>query len=306
MIRQFRRAALIYNPIAGAGKAEKISRHIAKQLMPEGFAIESRQSAACYDAEEMAEFLAAQDAVIVAGGDGTLRGLLPCLVRAAKPVYVLPFGNESLFSREHHMKRSVRAVANVLCRGEVVQAYVASVNGALFHTMVSIGLDSEVIADIADRRTAAIGRSGYVLPILRAMRHHRPPAVCLAVDGKPVIAGEPGLLIVAKNRQYALRLGLVPEADSSCEDLWARFFPYSTLLDLCLWGIRSWAEDFSKHRSVPVYRGRKFEIRVAENDYYPVQADGEFAGVAPVIIEAEGKSINVLCSPKRQQVTRRL
>jgi diacylglycerol kinase (ATP) len=289
-----RRVGIIYNPISGKGRGVRTSGALQRMLEQRGLEVHCRESAAHYAPGQMDQFFGVLDALVVAGGDGTLMGILPNLIASQTPVYMCPSGNESLFAREYSMLPNEASVLSALQEGKLSRCYLGRVGDRPFATMMSVGLDSEVVERISRYRNKAIGHHGYVLPIVSALPGHRLPRISLAVNGRRVIENQSGLLIIANNKQYALRLGLVPEADPQKDELCARLFPYEHIAKLFSWVVKCAFPALFDLSTLPVFRGSSFELEVDNYSNYPIQADGEYVGVAPARVRASGQSIQVL------------
>ena len=285
-----KRIAILYNPISGAGRAKQRAEQWADLLRNGNFSVvlvEARNASG-------AQIAGSADLVVVAGGDGTLQRLLPELAEAQVPVYMLPAGNESLFAREFGMSGNAADLLLAIEQGKISSYWLGSVNGSFFHTMVSIGFDADVICRIAKSRHSPIGHIGYLRPAIAAALIHRAPEITLTVDGVRVMENQRGLLIIARTSQYALKLGLVPEAGAFEKKLFARFFPYRLAPQLLYWAVRSKLQDFTRAANLPVFSGDCFDVVAGD---HPMQADGEPAGTAPSrVVRSEG-CLQVLHGP---------
>lgn len=230
-------------------------------------------------------------AILLIGGDGTVMDLLPALALARKPVIFLPGGNESLAARYCGMTGGTEDILARLARWQPAVHHLGMAHGRLFFTMVSCGLDAEIIERIARRRSGPIGHIGYVRPTFEALLSYRPPRVTLAVDGRTVIRDAPGYCIIANNPAYARGLDPVPEAATHLPELTARFYPragFGFALAAVWSAIRS--RPLSTGGS-ELLRGRHFELSTAPG--VPIQADGELLGTTPVEIS---RSDGELCT----------
>ena len=79
---------------------------------------------------------------VIAGGDGTINGVLPILLHADKPVGVLPLGTVNVLGRDLGLIGVLEDQIAALCRGEPVVMDVGSVNDQLFHSISGMGFFS--------------------------------------------------------------------------------------------------------------------------------------------------------------------
>lgn len=282
---------IIFNPVSGSGESPAAANRLQNYLL--GHDVESAllESAHTYD-QALEEFASAVDFLVVAGGDGTLLPLLDALSSTGTPVYMIPTGNESLFAREFGMTSDFSQFLRSARANKVGIHHLASINGSLFFTMASIGFDSCVVKEVAAERTGPIGHIGYVKPSFRALRCFHPPQFEVIVDGRPVVSGKQGFLVISNNKQYALRLYFNRDADSRKQELKATFMPCRNFLSYLGWQLRCLAGRLSDAPSALRLSGIKFEVRTSAP--YPVQIDGEFFGSTPVSIAASPRTIRVL------------
>ena len=292
--RDIKKVALVYNPISGRGKSVAASKRIQEHLEQRGVGVELLGPVREMVNNGLVSHLESIDALLVAGGDGTLRDVLPTLFETKTPVYLIPTGTESLFAREFSMSKSPSVVLDTIEAGSISKHYVAEANGLPFFTMVSIGLDSEVIFHISEVRNGPINHLHYVGPIFKSIWKHKAPRFSMAVDGKKVLEEVQGLLIIANNKQYALRIGYVPEADSETPELCARFFPYKSVWKYGVWAVRCMMGRPLNLGKDYFFRGEEFKIEMSEGEQYPVQADGEYIGSTPLHVKLSPETIYTL------------
>lgn len=79
---------------------------------------------------------------VIAGGDGTLNGVLPVLLQARRPVGVLPLGTVNVLGRDLGLTGTLEEQIAALCQGEPVTLDIGSVNDRLFHSLSGLGFFS--------------------------------------------------------------------------------------------------------------------------------------------------------------------
>lgn len=212
-----RRFLLIHNPVAGLrGRtlsqrvARKLKRHgcevvIMRQLgLPTGAAAEGMLSHAA---------LETFDAVIAAGGDGTVRALLSRLAGTGVPLGIIPAGTGNVLAREVGMPTAPQGIADVLYAGPETKLTGATANGEPFLLMAGAGFDGQVIGALDLETKRSFGKIAYSMPITRALMQS-PPMFDVEVDGTHHTAT---WVVVARARHYAGGFKLVPDAN-----LWSR------------------------------------------------------------------------------------
>lgn len=290
---QISKLFLVYNPIAGRGRAERVARSFSSLFKAKGFEVEVRRSQPEYDRNDPSWDLPDHSVLFCFGGDGTLSGMIPLAVRSRAPIYMVPFGNESLFARGFGMSRDVNTALNALARGTIFEMKVPYVEQLPFTSMVTVGLDAHVVADIASTRTGPIGHIGYVVPSLRAMFGFKPRKITVSVNGQVAVEEKLGYLIVGRTSEYARGLKLVPEASADAPDLAVRFYPFERTLDYTRLLPPLLLGRAVSTRGSELFRGT--EVQVASSDgTLAVQSDGDYVGQTPVQIRLTEDKLRVL------------
>ncbi len=79
---------------------------------------------------------------VIAGGDGTINGVLPILLKAGKPVGVLPLGTVNVLGRDLGLHGTLEHQIEALCKGSPVTMDVGALNERLFHSLSGMGFFS--------------------------------------------------------------------------------------------------------------------------------------------------------------------
>src|SRR5678815_1398252 len=75
-----------------------------------------------------------------------------------------------------------------------------------FVLMCSLGPDASVMRRLDEARRGPISHLSYIRPILAELRDPCLPRVTIEVDGKRVVDGQTGMVVIANSRQYAIRI----------------------------------------------------------------------------------------------------
>lgn len=122
-------------------------------------------------------------AVVVAGGDGTINAVAPSLLKANRPVGIIPFGTANDLARTLELPTEPEAAADVIVRGRVRRIDVGLANGKPFFNVATIGLGAD-IARTLQGTEKRLGRAAYWLAALRVLASAEPFPVELEVDGR--------------------------------------------------------------------------------------------------------------------------
>ena len=79
---------------------------------------------------------------VIAGGDGTINRVLPILLRAERPVGILPLGTVNVLGRDLGLYGVLEHQIEALCKGRPVVMDIGRVNDRLFHSISGMGFFS--------------------------------------------------------------------------------------------------------------------------------------------------------------------
>jgi len=148
-----------------ASRAERMIGGAVACLAGHGFDLDLRQSADRGDLAGLVRDCSADvDAIVVAGGDGTVNSAIPALIAAGKPVGILPFGTANDLALTLDIPADPLAAAGVIVAGHLRRIDVGKVNDAYFLNVASLGL----AANIAERQDAELKRQWGVFSYLVA------------------------------------------------------------------------------------------------------------------------------------------
>lgn len=288
------RIVLLANARAGRGRGGVALAAIDDALRAAGHEVVRVLVSPQVDAELGAALVGAE-LMLIAGGDGTVHHALPRAIGSGVPVAHVPFGTENLFAREFGMTRDAAAVVRLVQEGRsrLVDVGMVSAGGAggvggeadaggvPFALMVSIGPDASVVERLHRARTGGISHLSYAGPMVREMVSPYLPRMVVKVDGREVVRGEKGLLLIANSRQYALRANPARRADMQDGLLDVVFMPATSAIGALWWLIRArmgWRFDVTGTGTAGlVYERAKVVSVVAEGGRGVYQVDGEHA-----------------------------
>lgn len=233
------------------------------------------------------------DLLVIAGGDGTVHHTLGALMSGPSPVYHFPLGTENLFSRQFGTNRRPATLVDAMERWTVRKCDVGECNGRPFAIMMSVGFDACVVERVAAERRGGITKIAYVRAAMKELLRPRTPTLTVDIDGRRVIDGRSGLLVVANSRQYAARLDPARNADMQDGLLDVVFYPHRSRLGLVRWLMATAAGLHTAMPGLVKARGKAIAIRATES--FPCQMDGEAVGSCDAFdIRTRPEAIRVL------------
>lgn len=182
-----RRAALIYNPIAGRGRWQRVLAAVLRVCRREGFDLEPVPTTAPGQATELAGQLAREgrvEAVFALGGDGTAREVAAGLLGGEARLGILPGGTANLLALALGLPRDPVAAAAVLCHAASRPFDVGLAGGSAFLMMVSAGIDGRALAALDHGWKARFGKTAVFVQGVREWWRYGYPAIEITADGE--------------------------------------------------------------------------------------------------------------------------
>jgi len=289
------KAIVIANPRAGRGRIEKDLMPALGVLQACGWDVGLVLTSAPGDATRLAREAAEEglDAVLAAGGDGTVNEIVQGLAGSDTSLGYLPYGTVNVWARELGLPTHPVTAAHAIVEGRMERVDLGLANGRHFLLMAGIGFDGEVV-----RRSRGIehhkhrfGVLPYVAAGLSAVPGFRGADMELRYDGV-IRRVQALLLIVGNTRLYGGRFRLTPNAVAN--DGW---------LDLCIVRGRGPLAVIRQslplilsgtisHSDVELLRVKTLSVRTEPP--LSLQVDGELAGRTPVQFDIAPRALRAI------------
>ena len=268
------RVAVVANPSSGRGKSLVAADRTCAALAARGM-VPVRIPLDAAPADFEASCLGAR-AVVVVGGDGTVRSMAARLAGRSVPLAIVPTGTENLAAREFGFRCSAKALARGIAEGRIrsVDLGIVQRPGLADHAfliMASVGFDADVVSLLARTRRGPIGHRSYLRPVLSLLRGWVPPLFRLQAAEGAVREGA-GQLVIANARRYALGLNPARMADPADGLLDAVVLPARGSFDILCWALRLLLTRRPVRRC-PAERASAWQVRLERP--VDVQADGD-------------------------------
>lgn len=229
------------------------------------------------------------DAIVGAGGDGTLVALIGDAIARDLPLGLIPLGTFNELARTLGVPLDIEAAAAVIASGTTSTIDVGRVNGVYFLNEASIGISSRITRLQTPELKQRWGVLGVIGTALHAFKHSRAMHVTVEHDN-----GRERLRTVQVTIANSHRFGGVFNVeDAAIDDGW---------LDLYSVQIDSVAHAF--HVARAALRGRREEVpglrtirsrqfRLTAKSRHHITADGEEAGKTPATFEVLPAALRV-------------
>jgi diacylglycerol kinase family enzyme len=166
-----RRFFLVANPGAGIAGIPLLEEVIA--TLERGGAVVTRGASVDGEGARREARRAADsggcDAVVAAGGDGTVRQVAAALIGSGTPLGIIPVGTGNVLAHEIGLPPKADAVACALLAGPSVPVACALANGEPFLLMTGAGFDARVLQGLDRRLKSRVGKIAYAAPLLGAL-----------------------------------------------------------------------------------------------------------------------------------------
>lgn len=294
--------SLIYNPTAGPRDAELDIAQAKDYLQQHGCQVDISVTRFRGDAVEVARRAAIDrlDAVLVAGGDGTLNEAVNGLAGSQTALGALPIGTGNVWAKELGLPaytltnpHRLLAAAQLMYEATVRTVDLGRAGDRYFLLWAGIGFDAQVAYELEPRERSAkrLGILPYLVAAVQVSREFRGERATVWVDGK-VIRGHTLLVVVSNAQLYGGVLRITPAAQLD-----------DGYLDVCVFKGFGWP-DILTH-TVGVFSGRhlrdpkvKFRrarrVQIDAPKPWPIQVDGDHIGYTPMSFQVIPAALKVL------------
>jgi diacylglycerol kinase (ATP) len=269
---------VIFNPTAGARRKRRLGRVLAT-LDALGAKVALMETRAPGDAETLARMAARDgyDAIVAAGGDGTINEVVNGLGDAAMPLGIVPLGTANVLANELGLPTAPEALARCIAQGRAAPIFTGSANGRRFAMMAGVGFDARVVQGIDLAWKRAAGKTAYLVSALACLARLKPVRYEVEIDG---VAFGAASLVIAKGHYYGGRFVLAAGARLDEPLFEVALFECGTRYDVLRYAAAVGANRLSSLPGARFVRGCR--VRVAGPEGEPVQIDGDLGASLPL------------------------
>jgi YegS/Rv2252/BmrU family lipid kinase len=298
-----RKVLVVLNPKSGrSGQAEAVREALQRGFAPPGWSSEIHEitgkedvGAICRTACESGASL-----VIVAGGDGTLAGVVDGMVGSRVPLGVLPMGTGNDLARTLLIPLKLQAAVDLLAGDHAFTEIDAlKVGDRHFLSNVSVGVTPQVVRQTKAEHKKSIGRLAYLVPLMKRPNLLRVRRYTLIVDGQPRIVRAVEIMIsnmtLLEKPPYILG---PPETltDGQLEIYLVKARTFRDYLGLA-WSLVRLRKSTKEIHHLTARRS----VRVESEHPGLVQADGELIGRTPVEVQLVPRAVRVVVPANAEQ-----
>ena len=285
-----KRILIICNPTAGKYRRDHFDK-IVSELHRLGCDVTVMETMRRGDAEAFARTaeVARFDAVVAAGGDGTIGEVANGLLGRGLPLGIIPLGTANVLAAEIGLPHNLRAVASTIATGKRRRCYPGQANDHLFLMMAGVGFDAHVVDNTSPTLKRIFGKGAYAYATLRQLLLTSPGPYTVTLDEATYTAAS---VVVGKGHFYAGRFVCTPDARIGLPVFQICLFkdggPWATLKYL----LGFLAGRLPSMASVKLMQGDHLRIDGTPGD--PVQGDGDIFTHLPLDVRIAEATLDLL------------
>lgn len=287
-----KRLLVIANPAAGQGPLRRRRlRACLTALAARGCVVTLQHTEHRGHAEELARAAldGPYDAVVAAGGDGTINEVANGLIGGSLPLGLIPLGTANVLAAELGLQVGAASAAATIAGGRLRRVHLGRVDGRRFLLMAGAGIDAEVVAGVSLALKRRTGKFAYVLQTLvSALRYGYPP-LQVAVDG---VAHRAFGVVVCKGRHYGGPFIAAPRASLEAPGLEVCLLGRPGLSGTLRAAVALMLGRLGRLPEVTILPARQVTIDGAAGA--PLQGDGDILAHLPCTITIAEESLDLL------------
>ncbi|GMQ80477.1 MAG: diacylglycerol kinase family lipid kinase [Planctomycetia bacterium] len=298
---------ILVNPKSGGGKARRLVPDVVRELDARGYAVGQFESRAAGDiARRVRATDAEYQALLVVGGDGTVREAIAGGAGVKVPLAVLPCGSANVLSTELALPRKAADVARLIDDGyseRLDSALLRHVDGgqqrasgqgepAQFLLMVGAGIDGRVVHRVHERRRGGtLGKFKYVPAVVQEFLQFQPVRHWVTLE-EGTRVGPFAQVLVTNVSSYGAFWKLPGNVDMKDGKLDVFGFRARGRMGMFAHTLRGSLNQLTVGKNL--FHAQVSRVRVDAEQESLLQADGDPAGCCPVQIEARPASVRLL------------
>jgi len=236
------------------------------------------------------------DAIVVAGGDGTVARYISRAIDLDVPIGIVPLGTFNDLARTLAIPLDLDEACALIASGKTRRIDVARVNGLYYATEASVGISSRIARLQKSGDKQRFGFVAVALSVLRAVRFVRPFRAEITYDGG-CASVKTIQLTVANSQSFG---GFITVNDAAIDDGWLDLYAVDAV---GLWpAIRVLAAIVTRQgrsaEGVRTFRSTAFSVSTRRR--HRITADGEPAGTTPARFEILPAALRVFATEQNR------
>ena len=289
-----RRLLVILNPAAGQRHRGRLQATL-ERLEALGCAVTLQETSRPGEASELARAAdpGAFDAVVAAGGDGTINEVINGLISVKLPLGLLPLGTANVLASEIGLGLAPERVARSLVEGPQRPISCGRAGERLFVQMAGVGFDAHVVEKVDLALKRRVGKLAYVAQALRQAFAFDFPSYRVRIGDQ---SHEAASVIVANGRNYAGKYLLAPKASIEEPAFQVCLFQARGPWAVARYGLALQIGRLPKRKDLKFLQAERLTIEGPLGD--PVQGDGDTIARLPVEIALVPDAVELVFAAK--------
>ena len=295
-IQQKPKTFIVVNPVAGVSQSETVREKIASALQAKEIPFEVYETTGNDNFKQIIRDAVQQGfkVVIVAGGDGTLSGVVDGLVDTQIPLLILPTGTWNALAQALNIPLEFDAAMELLFQEHRIQTIDAmQVDKNYYVLSVSAGVGARTLKDVKREEKRRFGRLAELRSAIVNVLEFRSHTFEVKIDGK-LTKFRASELMVSNSSILGIKL-LQLDPDIRMDD---------GKLNVC----RIYANTITEYLklAVSMLRGDQKhnwnifcmealqEVEINCREKLPVQGDGDLIGQLPITVKIHPKAVQIV------------
>ena len=288
------RIGFVYNTNAGRRFKSKKIKEIRDVLLNHGTVQEFEIKNPYSLNQEVVTLTSNFDLLVIAGGDGSVNGVINLLKEKTPPLLVLPFGSGNDISQSFHPKLNLQRINKALKELEFKKVDLMEISGkeSIFClTVACLGTDARV-SKRASTMPRFLAGARYVLATIMEIFKNSPTEVTVTTDGFSY-QGDVSVCSLANTAQYGGGIEISPRSNIADGQLELVFVKKLDRLALLLLFILLLLKQHTKSRKINFIKTNNIHL-ASSNQQLEVWSDGQFMSELPCRISVAKFKLSVL------------
>jgi YegS/Rv2252/BmrU family lipid kinase len=228
------------------------------------------------------------DGIVIAGGDGTLNGVLPALLELDKPVGIIPTGTANDLARTLAIPADPTAAAALIGLGKRRRVDVGLVNASHFMNIASLGLSVRIAENQNENLKKQFGLLSYAIAAIDTLRDaERFTATIETSDNRKKVNAYQ--IVVGNGVHFGGGMTVSPDADIADGMLDVYAIETDSVASLIALAPELKSGSLVEREDVTYFRSR--EVRISTSEEMPVSTDGEVTAQTPATFSVVPKRL---------------
>lgn len=267
-----KKLGFVVNSISGNKDKSRLPQMVQKYLNPDWFDVSIRFTEYPGHAKVLADEYVQEgyDAVIAAGGDGTVNEVAGSLCGTSVSLGIVPMGSGDGLARHLHIPLRTAKALRALNTSKIEAIDYGRLNGSPFFCTSGVGFDAVVSHAFAN--APCRGYITYLICAIKSFFKYHPKQYVITIDGRE-IRGKYFIVTVANAAQYGNEGYIAPHAsiiDGKLDCVCIEKVTFFSALPL---SVRLLKKNIDRSKEVRTFQGAHIVIQAEEETF--LHLDGE-------------------------------